>query len=241
MQHDIDERKYNQKRFFHVFIMPASLSVFICFISYLLTDIYHLDKSYKSYGYLTGICIGLIFYRNKRENWQPYADSWNVRTNGLNDDGNNYITTEPGQHSTEPPYYEAAFYFSTAIKIFLVIFGLAGICINFYFYPVADIMRSVLWIIGSVFSLGFGIKEIINKSPKLKIAKEGLWTKKLGFMPWETIEKAGVTTEKNWRSSNTYLEIYLSDSDTKPQQKLWLDYIRGYKKIQPLIDKLCRQ
>jgi cytochrome c biogenesis protein CcdA len=238
-QNDIDKRKYNQKRFFHVFVFPSALAISVCLISYLLTDVYDFNRSYRLYGCLTGIIVGLILYNDKRLSWQPFPDSPGITTDSLRDHTN--ITIEPNQHYAEPIYYEAEFYFSTVLKILFIIFGLAFVACGGYIYTNSNIIRRILLMVAGIYFLGFGLKEVISKSPKLKIAKEGLWTRKLGFMPWEIIEKAEVITEKTRRSSRTYLEIHLTDSDTAPQQKLTLDYITGREKIQPLIDKFSRQ
>ena len=95
---------------------------------------------------------------------------------------------------------------------------------------------------GGVFLFYSGYKELIDTSPKLKLAKEGLWTKNLGFKLWTSISKTEIKVEKNTRSSQIYLEIYLKDnSNDYPAQRLLLDDIKDKDKIKPLIDELFKK
>ena len=106
--------------------------------------------------------------------------------------------------------------------------------------------KSILIPIGtsaSGFFLSYvGIKGLLDKSAKLKLAKKGLWTNKLGFVDWNDITKAQVVEDNSGRSPQTILEIYLKGTvfaeANQPDEKLYLTDIDGKEFVEMVVDNL---
>ena len=99
-------------------------------------------------------------------------------------------------------------------------------------------------LIGSsgIFMLYIGIKALLDKSPRLKLAKQGLWTAKLGFVDWNDITKAQVVVNKRGRSQQTVLEIFLKGTvfaeANKPDERLVITAIDNKEFIETVIDNM---
>jgi len=149
------------------------------------------------------------------------------------------LENDETQLKDEPIEYLAEFSYMLRSKIIAVVVGLAIIIMSPLF---ANQFFIILAIIGGLVIFYFGFKELIERGPKLKLAKTGLWTKKLGFVPWSSIKMIRIEIDKypiNSTSNNT-LKIYLMENETiHPDQELLYDPLKNNEMIKPLIDELC--
>src|SRR5258705_10391844 len=97
----------------------------------------------------------------------------------------------------EPEAYEDEYFFSKKGKTHTAVLGLVlvgmGIIIglegeNRLIIPVVTLA------FGAIIAYA-GLKGLLDKTARLKFARQGLWTKKLGFVDWNDILKALVIEE----------------------------------------------
>jgi hypothetical protein len=142
----------------------------------------------------------------------------------------------------EPTQYEAEFFYSkkeklisTSLGFFLIIVGVAVKLKEF-----KDSWIPVALIIGGIFFAYMGIREIINKKPKLKLARKGLWTKRLGFVDWNDIAKTQIMKIGIGFNRPTILEIYLKKlgvkETDKPDELFDLTNIENKEYVEIIID-----
>ena len=146
-----------------------------------------------------------LYFRN-RFKWLPLPDGSYINTKELADKTNDFKLGKQ-YYVIEPTNYIGSFYYSILSKIIFLVCGLAMIIAGIYIISKSSIIFPLLIIAGGIFLFYSGYKEIVDSSPKLKLAKEGLWTKELGFRPWTSINKTEIKVEKGLRSSQIYHEI----------------------------------
>ena len=214
-------------------MFPIAVGFSICTFSYILSNFYKLDKIDKILGCISGVGIGLLLYLRNVFNWLPLPNGSYINTKEI---GSTAKRTDP---YVEPLSYVSEFYYSIVSKFLSVAIGILIIAGGIYFFSKTSIIFPALLIAGGIFILYSGLKELRDTSPKIKLAESGLWTKQLGFKPWTTISKTEIKTERGYRTTQIYLEIYLRDSKNNyPNQRLLLNDIKNYKKIKPKIDEL---
>ena len=90
-----------------------------------------------------------------------------------------------------------------------------------------------------------GVKELLDTSAQLKLAKNGLWTKKLGFVNWDDINYVEVVEEKDRRSPQTYFEIRLKGTKFEeanvPDERLLLTDIQNKDDVEMMANDLIFQ
>lgn len=88
----------------------------------------------------------------------------------------------------------------------------------------------------------FGMKELLDKTAKLSLAKSGLWTNRLGFVDWNDLTKAQVVEGKSGRAPQTILEIYLRGTvfaeENQPDERLAITEIDGKDYVEILMESL---
>lgn len=143
---------------------------------------------------------------------------------------------------SEPLKYESVFYVSINTKLLLFGFGIVFILLAIFIISKNSIFFPLFILCFGIVLSAYGIKELLDKEPYLKLAKEGLWTRKLGFKPWNNIRMTKMMEDKYGRGRQSYLEIYLFDSRLSyPDERLSVTNLQNKKKIQPLILKLYRK
>jgi len=239
IQEDNQKSNQIQRHYFSVYVLPIALGLSISGLAHLLTNEYNLDKTDRLFGYIIGVITCIVLYFRNRFKWLPLPNGSYIHAEELADRTNDY-KFDKQSYAVEPTNYVATFCYSAVNKIILLVCGLTIIGAGIYIISKSSIIFPSLIIIGGIFLFYSGYKEMTDISPKLKLAKEGLWTKELGFRPWTSINKTEIKVEKNYRSSQIYLEIYLKDSDIDyPEQRLLLNDIKNNNKIKPMIDELC--
>lgn len=240
----INENQKNKnnilKRFGLVYVLPVLVGLSIILLTYYITDKFELDNTEKIPGIIIGLAITMALYLKNRLKWLALPDGSYINKRELLDDVKE-ITYQKSS-AVEPSTYAASFHFSVISKFMLVLAGLLAIIGGIYIYSSSRFLFPTLIVIGGIFLWYLAYKEIADAGPKLKLAKEGLWTKKLGFTPWKSIRKTAVVTENGGRSSQTYLDIYLRDSQLgiMPDDRLSLNDIDDHEKIKKMIDELSR-
>ena len=92
----------------------------------------------------------------------------------------------------------------------------------------------------------FGMYRFLDKSVHLSIHPTlGIWTKKLGTVSWNDIEKIYITGDLEPESNRKYLHIYLKLPDGKissePDQNMYITEFKNKNKVQDLIDQYAKR
>ena len=234
---DETDKTVRQKNFIlTVYIIPISMILGLCIVFYLAYNANFILKKDSYYGCFFTIPFGLLLYINQKNNWlkMPDGSYYNVKN------------IEPTNKTTlnEPSEYETEYYFSKKEKTNKTLIGFALILFSLWmcFKGLKTIMLAIGTIaVGAFISYG-GIKGLLDKGAQLKLAKKGLWTKKLGFVDWNDIAKAQVIEDKSGRTPKTYLEIFLKGTvfalANQPDQRLFLTDIDGTEYVDLMVDNL---
>ncbi len=144
----------------------------------------------------------------------------------------------------EPTQYEAEFFYSKKQKAISIVLGgfliFTGVETNLH--GLESVAIPIVLITGGIFFVYMGIREIIDKQPKLKFAIKGLWTKKLGFVDWNDITKTQVIETGSWFYRETILAIYLKktffEEINQPDEVLDLTNIESNEYVEIIMDDL---
>jgi hypothetical protein len=120
----------------------------------------------------------------------------------------------------EPATYEEEYFMARKTKIGAIILGLIIICIGVYnkWNDEKSLFIPLLTIAAGISLIYIGVRGRRDGSPQLKFAKEGLWTKKLGFVKWNDVARAQVIEEGNGKNTQVYLDIYLRGDQSSESQ-----------------------
>ena len=150
------------------------------------------------------------------------------------------IKNDKDRSANEPIEYLAEFSYLKRSKIIAVFCGLGTVVIGIM---LSNIFFRSLTISGGLIGLYYGFKELLETGAKLKLAKTGVWTKKLGFKPWSSIKiitiKINRYTPHNSIIDNS-LNIYLMGNNTiTPDQEFLFGPLKNNEMIKPMIDEIC--
>ena len=144
----------------------------------------------------------------------------------------------------EPAVYEDEYFYSKKGKTNSSILGLVlvGMGIFLALEGETNFLIPLLTIVVGAYIAYFGIKGLTDKTARLKFAKEGLWTEKLGFVDWTDVAKAQVIEETSGRSPQTFLEIYLKKpglaESTDPDERLNLSDMDNRQYVEMIMTTL---
>lgn len=232
------KNKLATRYFLEVYILPLFFGLAICGIVYLITTHYELKRMDRVFGYFMGATAGYALYIRSRSRWLHLINGYYIRKKDLVDDANE---STPGKqpYFNEPAHYIATFDNSRFSKITPLIAGPVLVATGIFLFTKSSVFFPVLVITGGTFVSWSGYKEITGTLPQLKLAKEGLWTKQLGFRPWTAIRKTAITEEKIPGHSTIYLDIYLKQTDKDyPDHRLRINDIPDRDRIKMMIDEL---
>jgi hypothetical protein len=237
MNDNHEKRNLNWVFYLKAYIYPSILALIVCSLVCFITNYYNLDRFDLLFGCLFGIGLGCFFYIKNRFKWIKSSDSYiyigNSEVNKKNECSYNDLL------SSEPSIFVAAFYIPLSSKIINVIFGLAIIGIGVYFLSKSSIIFPSIIMFGGVFMIYSGCKELMNRSPKIKITDGGVWTELLGFKSWDSIRKFEINIEKSGRSKFTYLDIFLKANDFDcADDRILINELKNGDQIKPMIDEL---
>jgi hypothetical protein len=237
---DIDRKQRQKHYLIRVYVFPALLVLFCCLVIYSLTNYLNLNSTDKELGYIISIAIGLIVWFKNKFKWLPLPDGTHYYV--TNDKNDTTLKLKNASYINEPSEYEAIFGNSKADSGITFIIGIITVCFGLYIMPKSSLFLPLLVIAGGLFLLVDGFKKFFDTSPKLKLSKQGLWTLKLGFHNWTSIKDVRVIKESDYRTKQTYLEIFLINGAFKgidyPDERLSLFGIEDNNKIESLIKEL---
>ena len=215
-----------------VIVLPLVIGL-VCF-----GVLYALERSHLSQpvdikaGYWIILLIVLTLFAFNKSKWMKMPDGSQYHIPSIAVGSKNYVT--------EPTTYEEEFYHSNAKRFLPVFIGIVVVGLGIYL--VLDKKLFLFAFISIPFGIFFTYRSIINmldKSAQLKIAKEGIWTKKLGFIPWKEIVKAKVKQEKTSDGEQLNLEIWLKETPFaqagKPDQVLELTDVKNSQYVETII------
>ncbi|HLK30756.1 MAG TPA: hypothetical protein VKT28_19420 [Puia sp.] len=234
---DEADKSVRQKNFYlTVYLLPVAVISGICVLIHWAATAHYLSRTDTYYGYFLSLTPGLLVFAYNKKNWLKMPDGTYHNIKG--------IAPTNKINLNEPAAYEAVYFNSKKEKISSALVGLALIGIGIWLG--AKGANSILIPIGTSaagFFLAYvGIKGFLDKSAKLKLAKTGLWTNKLGFVDWKDITKAQVVQDTSGRAPQTILEIYLQGTvfaeANQPDERLYLTDIDGKEYVETVIDNL---
>jgi len=224
---------FKQQYLISIYLVPTVIAIVAVVAIWYASAKYRFSNVDLAFGYLGIITTAFVFIFINKTNWLPLPDGSHIHKSNL---AESPTTTTA---LIEPVIYLHLFYTSTSSKISSVILGLLLTGVGIYIFGDGFIFLPLLAMIGGLFLAYSGYKDFKDKEAKLKLAKEGLWTKELGYKPWSAVSHIELKVERNSRSSQTYLEIYLKKGlSDSPDQKLLITDLTDKGNIQPLIKAL---
>jgi len=232
---DEADKSVRQKNFYlTVYLLPILVVGIICGAVYLASNANYLPKTDTMYGYIISLTPAFLLYTFNKRNWLKMPDGTYHNIKG--------ISPTPKFSITEPAQYEAAYFYSKTEKATTTIMGVALIAVSVWlgFKGTKTILVPIMTNIGGLFLTYTGLKGLLDKTAKLKIAKNGLWTKKLGFVNWDDINFAEVVEDKSGKAPQTYLEIRLKgtkfEEANQPDERLLLTDLKDKGDIEMVIN-----
>ena len=232
---DESDKSTRQRDFYlTVYLIPIALAAAICGIVYWASSNNYLKKTDTNYGYFISLTPAFILYAFNRRNWLKMPDG---TFHYIKD-----IAPTPKVNFNEPTVYEAEYFYSKTEKATSTLtgFALIGASIWLGFKSSKTILMPIMINIGGLFMTYIGLKGLLDKSAKLKIAKNGLWTKKLGFVNWDDINFAEVVEDKSGKSPQLFLQVRLKgtkfEEANQPDERLLLSDLKGKDMIETVID-----
>jgi hypothetical protein len=228
-----------RKYLISVYALPAFMGLIFCGAVFFLSLQFKLVQSDKILGYIIGVFVAFVIYVINKTKWLPLPDGSYIHRKSLNSETDK-IAKEVFSKS-EPVFYTSEFSTSLTSKLIYLIGGAFLIYAGLVSFSDTNLVFPALIAASGIFLLYLGIKEFANPLPKLKVAKEGLWTRQLGFRSWHEIKKTEIKEEKGHRSTQIYLEIYLkSSSSDYPTQRLLINELNNRNKIKATIEELTK-
>lgn len=206
----------------------------ICGLVYWASSNNYLQKADSNYGYFMSLTPAFFLYTFNRRNWLKMPDGTFHYVKG--------IAPTPKLNFNEPAEYEAEYFYSKTEKAtsLLIGLGLIGVSIWLGFKGSKTILIPVVANIGGLFMSYVGLKGLLDKKAKLKIAKNGLWTTKLGFVNWDDINFADVVEYKSGEQPQLFLLIRLKgtkfEEADEPDERLLLSDLKDNVMIETVIN-----
>lgn len=232
---DESDKSTRQRNYYlSVFIIPIGLITVICGLVYWASTNNYLQKSDTTYGYFMSLTPALILYAYNKRNWLKMPDGtfhW-IKGNSLTRKLN----------FNEPTQYEAEYFYSKTEKATTTLMGFAliGISIWIGFNSSKTILIPIMTNIGGLYMTYIGLKGLLDKSAKLKIARNGLWTNNLGFVNWDDINFAEVVEDSSGKKPQLFLQVHLKgtkfEKANQPDERLLLSDLKGKEMIETVIN-----
>ena len=216
-----------------VYVMPVAFVAIIGVLIYWASNNdYLLDKDI-SYGYFMSLTPAFFIYAFNKRNWlkMPDGSFYNTKT---------FAPT--AKFFNEPSSYLAEYFYSKKEKATTALTGLflIGLSIWLGIMGTKSILIPIVTNITGLFLTVDGLKGFLDKSAILKIAKNGLWTKNLGFVKWDNINFAEVVEDKNGKSQKLFLLVRLKgtkfEEANQPDERLLLSELKDKEMIEFVIN-----
>lgn len=229
------DKSIRQKNFYlTVYVLPILLVAIICGLVYWASKNNYLQNTDTIYGYFMSLTPAFLLYAFNRQNWLKMPDGTFHYIKG--------IAPTPKVNFNEPTEYEAEYYYSKTEKVTSTLTGLAliGVSIWLGFKGSKTILAPIMTNIFGLFLTYIGLKGLLDKSAKLKIAKNGLWTNKLAFVNWDDIKFAEVVEDKSGKQPQLFLHIRLKgtkfEEANQPDERLLLSELKDHGMIETVIN-----
>lgn len=233
---EADKRERRKNFYLTVYVIPGLFILATVVLLYWFYLAGHIVIGDFIYGSVLALTPAMLIHSLSRRHWLKMPDGTYHNIKGEASTGKTNFN--------EPTEYEAEYFYSKTQKSISFIMGLGLIGLSSWFYVLKD--QRIIFIIGTlltgVFLSYIGLKGLLDTTAKLKIAKNGLWTKKLGFVNWDDINYAEVVVEdKKQRLPQTFLKIRLKgtkfEEADQPDQILLLNDLGGEKDIEMVINQ----
>jgi hypothetical protein len=218
---DESDKRLRRRNFvITVYILPLMVMLIICGIVYYASQKKWLTGPDTRSAYLYSLCCCAIVYVLNKRKWRKKPDGSYHHVNG--------IPSSSKINTKEPVLYEEEYYYSKKIKFSSALLGLgiAGVGVYLVVWSEENIILPAVTILSGLILVYLSVRGFSDHKPKLKLAKEGLWTERLGFVDWAEIARAQVSEDSFSKSRETVLEIYLKGSPSKefnqPDERLFL-------------------
>ena len=233
---DEADKAERYKRFYlSVYLFPFLTTASLAAVLYWAYLSGYVVKNELIYGCILALTPAYLLFKLNRPKWLKMPDGTYHNIEGE--------SVSPRLNINEPSKYEAEFFYSKKSKATSLLMGLALIGVSVWLYTSGA--ESILIPLGTA-SIGFfltriGLKGLLDKSAQLKIATNGLWTKKLGFVNWDDLNYAEVVVTDSERQPQTYLEIRLKgtkyEQANQPDQRLILTDLQYKEDIEMVINQ----
>lgn len=232
---DEADKPVRQRNFYlTVFVIPALVMAALCGLVFWLSTKSLLQKSETTYGYIFSFTPAFLIYAYNRRNWLKMPDgTYHYIKN---------IPPIPKLNFNEPAEYIAEYFYSKKEQIIKIVMGTVLVILGLWiFYKKSKtILLPVTSAIFGVYLIYYGQKSLRIKTARLKIAKNGLWTEKLGFVNWDDINFAEVVEEKDSRNPQWYLDIRLKgtkfEEANQPDERLSLTELNDKESVEMVIN-----
>jgi hypothetical protein len=232
---DEADKSIRQRNFYlTVYLIPIALVAALSGLVYWASTNNYLQKTDTTYGYFMSLTPAFFLYAFNRRNWLKMPDGSFHYIKG--------IAPSPKLNFNEPTEYEAEYYYSKTEKATSLLVGLGLICVSIWLGLKGSktILIPIVTNIGGLFMSYVGLKGLLDKSAKLKIAKNGLWTNKLGFVNWDDINYAEVVEDKSGKQPQLFLEVRLKgtkfEEANQPDERLLLSDLKDNGMIETVVD-----
>jgi hypothetical protein len=232
---DDSDKSIRQKNFYlTVYIAPIVLGAAICGFIYWSAHNNYIKGTDISYGYFMSLTPAFLHYGYNRRNWLKMPDG---TYHNIKD-----VPPTAKSNFNEPNEYEAEYFYSKTEKATTTLTGVAliGLSIWLGFKSSKTVIIPVTMNIGGLLLTYVGLKGLLDKNAKLKIAKNGLWTNKLGFVNWDDINFADVVEDKSGKTPQLYLTIRLKgtkfEQADQPDERLLLSDLKGKETVEMVIN-----
>ncbi len=226
--------------FLRVYIYPSLLAILIFGILSFITYYLKLDRSDLLFGGMFGAIIGFLIHVRNRVKWIVSDNSYTYI--GKTKDEHHQDLLVKDSLVAEPTIYIMAFYTRLSDKIMTILCGLIIIGAGIYIMSKSSVIFPSILMLGGFIMIYSGYKHLKDRAPKLKLTKEGLWTKQLGYKYWELIERCEFVKEKSGRPELTYLFVFLKSNEFDiPDDRILINELKDGSKIKELIEELLSE
>ena len=239
---DTDKARRQKNYILTVYLVPILTILIGCLSIHFIVPHFHLDKADKRTAYICSFMIGIVIWFVNKHKWLPLPDATHFR---ISKEETTAMKISSSENMNEPESYAAEFRYSRSEKGLVLICGLVTLLYGLYKISRTSVIFPLLICALGLFLIIPAYKGFIDRTPKLKLSKKGLWTSQLGFRRWDSIAKAKIKEEIVGRVTELFLVIYLKngkfENSDYPDQKLSLKDIKDKDTIEDLLFKLSNK
>lgn len=238
MQYQNDESDKNLRKrnyYLTVFVLPIVVSGVVAIIFYVLTTKSMIQKYDSIMGYITCLIIFMLLNRHFASKWLSLSNSEFI-----------YISSLPNTKTNiEPKIYLKEYHDSVFKKVFYVVTAFSFFALAYFVYikTTMSIIYPILLILIGISSSIYSIKNIFENKSYFKIAKNGIWTKKLGFVEWSKVTKIEYDVyfgRYSYSKIHIYLKGTMYEKANRADDTINFDYWKK-KEIQTTIKSIQKR